>query len=372
VHPAYIPNDPLLSQEWHLARIASPLAWDRGNGGGVVVAVLDTGCGTVPDLSRVVAGWNLYDGNFNTTDVYGHGTLTAGAALAVGDNLVGVCGVGYGSTLMAVRVSAVDGTATYGRAALGIRFAVDHGAKVVNLSYQMSESLAVQDAAKYANERGVVVCIASGNGGTTSTVPNSPNILTVGSTNSSDTKSSFSVRGSIVDLYAPGESILTTERSGTYGFHSGTSFSSPIVAGVAALCFSVHPAWTAYECMDVITSSCDIINGVKRVNAARAVNTVVEHIQDTPDTIPPTVTILEPANNSLVSKPFPVIVDAQDDRGVAKVDLYLDGILAETKTTTPFNFTVNPRRWSKGPHSITVRASDSSGNLAASAITVVR
>ena len=95
--PAFTPNDPTYASEWHEAKINAPAAWDYSTGQGVTIAILDSGVdATHPDLaSAVVAGWNFYDNNSNTADVYGHGTEVAGAAAASGNNGVGVAGVAW-------------------------------------------------------------------------------------------------------------------------------------------------------------------------------------------------------------------------------------------------------------------------------------
>lgn len=92
------PNDPGFPNSWHLSKIACPTAWSYNVGSpSVTIAILDTGCEpTHPDLvNNYVAGWNFYDNNSNTADVFGHGTEVAGAAAAVGNNSQGGCGVAW-------------------------------------------------------------------------------------------------------------------------------------------------------------------------------------------------------------------------------------------------------------------------------------
>ncbi len=108
------PNDPLYPSQWHLSRIAAPDAWSTTTGSsGIIIAILDSGVdGSHPDLaSKMVSGWNFYDNNANTTDVYGHGTKVAGTAAAAGNNGTGVASVAWNCLIMPVRISDTSGYA---------------------------------------------------------------------------------------------------------------------------------------------------------------------------------------------------------------------------------------------------------------------
>src|SRR5260221_317507 len=96
--PDMTPNDPNYPSEWHLPKISAPSAWDMTTGSSsIVVAILDTGVdGTHPDLApQMVAGWNFYDNNSDTSDVYGHGTAVAGTVAAASNNGSGVASVAW-------------------------------------------------------------------------------------------------------------------------------------------------------------------------------------------------------------------------------------------------------------------------------------
>ena len=130
--PDATPSDPSYASQWHLPKIAAPTAWDTTTGStSVIVAICDTGCDpTHPDLaSRYVAGWNFYDNNNNTADVYGHGTATAGTAAAAGNNGAGGSGVAWNCKIMPCRISGTYGYATYSAAASALTWAADHGAE---------------------------------------------------------------------------------------------------------------------------------------------------------------------------------------------------------------------------------------------------
>lgn len=371
-----LPNDPMLSQEWHLSKTQTLSAWNTTSGVGVVIAILDTGCDPAHTDLLYVPGWNQYDGNSNTTDVYGHGTAVAGTAAGVGNNAIGVAGIAFAAKIMPIRISGLDGYANYSTASTGLRWAADRGAKVANISYQMSESYAVSDSARYFQSKGGVVAISAGNAGQLLTALDSPYILTVGSSGQSDGRSGFSNYGSIVDLYAPGEGILSTNRGGGFGSWSGTSFSSPIVAGVAALTLASHPGVSGAQVQDIVKSAVDAVSAGNRVNAQKAVSSVAEPPPPVPvDTEPPVCMISSPATGSTVpNKPtMSIHVSASDNVGVVRVDLYIDGTLVGSDIGAPWLFTVNTKRWSSGTHTILVRATDIANNIGvSSAISVTK
>ena len=152
------PNDPWFANwEWHLNKIQAPAAWSVTTGSSnIIIAILDTGVdGAHEDLApKLVGGWNFFDGNSDTRDVYGHGTMVAGTAAAASNNAMGVASVAWGSRIMPLRVSAPDGTANYSTVANALKWAADHGARVANISYRMSGSSAVASAAQYFQSKG--------------------------------------------------------------------------------------------------------------------------------------------------------------------------------------------------------------------------
>src|SRR5207249_491081 len=151
VPPSFVPSDPYYGSEWHLQTMNAPAAWDLTTGSGVTVAILDSGIDdTHPDLQgQLVPGWNFYDNNSDTSDVYGHGTKVAGVVAAVGNNAVGVAGLAWGSKLMPVRVTDLSGSGTWSAIANGLAWAANHGAKVANLSFAVQASSSTQTAAQY-------------------------------------------------------------------------------------------------------------------------------------------------------------------------------------------------------------------------------
>ena len=308
VEPDRVPNDPDFPKQWHLNKIGGPSAWDFSVGSPTVtIAILDTGIDAAhPDLSwKMVPGWNFWDDNSNTADISGHGTAVAGTSAAAADNLSGVASVAWNCRIMPIRVSDGNGVASFSAVANGLVWAADHGARVANLSYMMTNVSSVTTAARYFQRNGGVVTMSAGNQGTFDSTSDNPYVLTVSATSGSDSIMSWSNTGNFVDLSAPGESILTTSRGGGYGLWSGTSFSAPIVAGVAALVVSANPNLSASQIQNILKNSADDLGptgwdptyGSGRVNAAKAVAMALTEIGKTSSTRPPLDAIISPIRN---------------------------------------------------------------------------
>ena len=246
------PNDPRFGLQWHLAKMRVPEAWDRARAYGVVIAVVDTGveC-THPDLAAAcVDGWNVVDGNDDTTDKHRHGTIEAGAAAAVVDNGKGVAGVAWGAKVMPIKAMGDDGSGQTGDIAAGIVWAAENGAHVINMSLGgESGSQVMADAVDLAVARGAFLAASAGN--TPTGRPLYPaaygGVVGVGATTRDDRRPDFGNFGAHVVLSAPGVSILTTDLGGGYAPHDGTSESTALVAGAAALLLGQEPGRTADE-----------------------------------------------------------------------------------------------------------------------------
>ena len=246
--PVFVPDDPMYAAQWHLPQILAPQAWDLTQGSpGAVIAIVDSGVDPYhPDLApNQVAGYNTYNNNTNTLDQYGHGTEVAGVAAASSNNGQGVASVAGQSRIMPVRVTDATGRATSATIANGLVWAADHGASVMNLSFEgVAGNATIRSAAEYALNHGALVVAASGNCGCFDATADNPFILSVSATDETGGIAYFSSTGPYVDLAAPGTNILTTAVGGLYFSDSGTSLASPVVAGVAALMFSANPALT--------------------------------------------------------------------------------------------------------------------------------
>lgn len=289
--------------QWQLAAIDARRAWSVTKGEGVVVAVIDTGVdGSHPEFrGRMVVGFDaLTDrvlARYADSDEVGHGTHVAGI-IAAADDGTGITGVAPRSLIMAVRVLGPRGGSD-DDVVQGIKWAVDNGAEVMNLSLGSSSNNQVQasgiicDAIEYAVEHDVVVLASAGNeGGSLSNPLNIPaacdGTLSVSALDEQLELSSFSSFDSTVRIAAPGTRIYSTvprtkaaELGAVHGYADmrGTSMASPVVAGVAALVRSAFPRLSQNEVVhrllsrtvDVEAPGFDPFTGHGLVNAASAV-----------------------------------------------------------------------------------------------------
>ncbi|MEK3881600.1 S8 family peptidase [Paenibacillus sp. PL2-23] len=257
-----VPNDALYSQyQWNLPSIEAEKGWAVSKGDeSVIIAVLDTGVQlNHPDLQgRLIDGVNIVKENSEPSDDVGHGTHVAGIIGAAVNNGEGVAGVSWFNKLMPVKVLDSSGAGSTYAVAQGIIWAVDHGAKVINMSLgNYAEAEFLHDAIKYAYERDVVLIAASGNDNTERPgYPAAyPEVFAVAATNNNKEKASFSNYGSYIDVAAPGDSIASTYPGSQYAALSGTSMASPHVAALAGLIRSVNPDLTNEEVMELMRSS---------------------------------------------------------------------------------------------------------------------
>ncbi|MBP6942810.1 MAG: S8 family serine peptidase [Candidatus Buchananbacteria bacterium] len=301
---AMTPIDPLYPEQDYLQRLNVPAAWDQATGEGVVVAVIDSGIdATHPELAPNlwrnsgevvdgvdndgngfvddVNGWDFLDDDPDPTPVLergydagsvSHGTAISGLIAARANNNEGIIGVAWGARIMALRSLNVEGTGNINKVVEAIEYAVANGADIINLSlvgYTRSGRLeaALEDAAS----RGVLVVAAAGNGTAVSRggvnldaqpgypvcyggADNPYLVVGVAAVDADNQKSGFSNYGAdCVDVAAPGEDILSLRYYDPnsdefydleYSSWDGTSFSTALISGVAALVKSAHPDWT--------------------------------------------------------------------------------------------------------------------------------
>jgi len=254
-------GDPYYDKQWYLSRIGAPAAWESGTlGEGITVAVVDSGvAASHPDLSgRVERGHDFVDDDEDASDAYGHGTHVAGIVAATGDNGVGVAGMAWRARVLPVRVLDGSGYGYYSDIIAGIRYAADHGARVINLSLGgAAYSQALQEAVDYARSKGCVLVAAAGNNGQDSlSYPAAcEGVLAVGATDPEDRPASFSNRGEELDLVAPGVAIYSAYPESRYASLSGTSMAAPQVSGAVALLLSREPGLSAEEAESRLTGS---------------------------------------------------------------------------------------------------------------------
>jgi len=371
-------NDPMLGSEWHINKIGANTAWDNTQGGGVTIAILDSGMDSAhPDLAgNTVAGYNAYDNNTNTTDVCGHGTKAAGSAAATINNTAGVAGVAGQAKIMPVRIAYNNSGSCYAyfsTMASGVTWAADHGARVVNISYaNVPTSSAVQSAANYLKGKGGLLFVSAGNYNRDEGFTPTDTMIPVSATDSADNRASFSSYGAFVALSAPGVGIYTTVQGGGYGAVNGTSFASPVAAAVAALVMSANPSLSADQVKNILFSTAvdlgtagrDIYFGYGRVNAAAAV--AAAKAAPAPDTTAPTVAIANPLAGSTVSGLVSVGVNAADNVGVARVDLKVNGTVVASDIAGPYAFSWDSSSVANGMNNLVAIAYDAAGNVATS------
>ena len=278
------------------ADIKATAAWDAVKGDPeLIIAILDTGLDLAhPDLATKVysSGYDFANEDDEADDDHWHGTHVAGVAAADTGNAVGIAGVAWNCKLLPVKVTDASGDGYYSWIIDGIIWAVDEGADVINISMGGEyDDAFLEDACKYAFDRGVVVVAAAGNdGGAGVLYPAAYDdyVLAVAASDYDDEIVSWSNYGPQVDVAAPGVYILSTAPRAYVGpgnppylFASGTSMASPHVAGLAALIKSLKPGLSAADVMNVIRYTADDINaatapgfddhaGYGRVNMERA------------------------------------------------------------------------------------------------------
>lgn len=319
-----VAQDDLSVRQQYLQQTKVDQAWNYTHGSSdVVVAVIDDGVYTGhPDLagnmwinSKEIEGngkdddnngyiddkwgWNFISNSKNITTLGNHGTMVAGIIGAEGSNNIGITGINWNIRLMPLIACDDNGC---GDVAIkkAIKYAVDNGADIINLSLGGSVFNYTDDyneIIKYAFDENVLVVISAGNGDLDGGIGRNLNItkvspvcndgngnmvLGVGAVDSNNKITSWSNYGNCVDIYAPGEKIISTavpahssagsSLDGLYDYADGTSFSAPIVTGIAALIKAQYPNIKNSAIRDRIVNNSDVQNGVRVTNAYKAIS----------------------------------------------------------------------------------------------------
>jgi len=294
---------------------------------------------------------------------FGHGTMVAGLVHLVAPT----------AQIMPLKAFRADGTSTVFDIVRAIYYAVEHGARVINMSFSAAEaSPEIAHAINFATNSGVICVASAGNlGQETLVYPGAlRNVIGVGSTTSADppTRSTFSNYGdALVSVGAPGEAVITTYPGGRYAGVWGTSFSSPLTAGGAALLLQ-RDSMLDHAKANTLLGKADRMQvpgmGQGRLNLNEAV-------QQTRDATPPAVAISTPATGTRVFDTVLVSASASDNVRVDSVQFLLDGVsLGAADTAAPYELSWPTTTAANGPHTVIVLARDAGGNETTGSINV--
>ena len=294
---------------------------------------------------------------------FGHGTMVAGLVHLVAPT----------ARIMPLKAFKADGTATLFDIERAIFYAVDHGAKVINMSFSMATaSDEMTHAIDEASGHGVISLASAGNAGASVLVYPAAfrNVLGIGSTSQADGRSNFTNYGDhLVKLAAPGEALITLYPGGRYAIVSGTSFSTGLVSGGAALLSQLVPAidqrLAGRYFDDGAVKPAGLSLGDGRIDLYETLRTHgnTSTSAPPPDTTAPTLTLENPADGAAVTGTITLAASAVDDVSVAGVQFTLDGVnLGAEDTAAPYEVFWNSATVPNGAHVLAAIARDTTGN----------
>jgi subtilisin family serine protease len=285
---------------------------------------------------------------------FGHGTMVAGIVHLVAPS----------ARIMPLKAFSATGTSRVFDIVRAIYYAVDHGARVINMSFSTPTwSPEITHAINTATDRGVICVASAGNLGQEVLVyPGAQrNVLGIGSTNAATlpVRSIFSNYGdSLVSLAAPGEGIITTYPGGGYAGAWGTSFSAPMVAGAAALLLQIDPTLTYSDAATLLGKA----NAMALSGMGKGRLNLSDSLRRAADSTAPTVAFVTPASGA-VSHTISVSATATDNIAVAGVAFLVDNQpVGGELTSPPYNVSWNTATVANGSHVLTAVARDAAGN----------
>jgi len=342
VYPGIIPNDEYFDYQWAMHNtgqnfmpppsspmngtpdcdIDAPEAWNIETGNpDVVIAIVDSGVNyTHPDLADNiwvnedeipgngiddddngyiddVRGWDFHYNDSDPMDGHGHGTICAGVPGMETNNSIGGAGVCWYCQIMPVQIASESWQSLWADIANGIKYAADNAADIISMSFGTTQVPNIlKDAVNYAYDKGVFLCACAHNYNTSAKYYPAAyeNVTAIAATNQHDERcdeddwgpGSGSNYGEWVDVAAPGNKIFTTcldKEHDYYKAYSGTSLSTPMVAGLAALLLSVNPTFTPDEIKSLICNEDNVdpyiseyYIGTGRINAYKTLRAAIE------------------------------------------------------------------------------------------------
>ncbi|HSP77990.1 MAG TPA: S8 family serine peptidase, partial [Myxococcaceae bacterium] len=315
----------------------------NADGSGVHAYIVDTGVKLTHNefAGRMGNGYDAVTSGGSANDCNGHGTHVAGT---VGGTTYGLA---KNVTIHPVRVLDCNGSGTTAGVIAGVDWVSQNHVKpaVANMSLGGGASTTLDNAVNNAVAQGVVFAVAAGNDNSNAcnySPARAADALTVGSTTSSDARSSFSNYGTCLDIYAPGSSITSawyTSDTATNTI-SGTSMASPHVAGVAALYLQCNPSATPAQVEAALEGNAT--SGVLSSVGTGSPNLLLYSGFITcggggGDTTAPTTSISSPSSGATVSGTTTISASASDNVGVTRVEFYAGSSLIGTDTTSPYS-----------------------------------
>jgi len=298
-----VPNDPGFKSYTSLyTALNAQKGWDIASGGGAIIAIIDSGIASHPDLPKPVASYSAVSSLAPTNDKLGHGTQVAGTAAALGNNSVGTAGINWNAKIMAVKIDDANGVMSVANVAKGIIWAADNGAKVLNLSLSSaSPSITEQNAIDYAYNKGCAIFATTGNNAknTINYPAGYSNVMAVGATDNGTTRANYSNYGQGMGIVGIG-TYYTTTASGGYTTPGGTSFACPQVAALASLIWAVNPNLKNNEVYSFIQQGAKTLGGGYNLETGYGlidIGKTLQLVKDSGsppaiDTTPPVLTLL--------------------------------------------------------------------------------